>query len=232
MSTSKTKGVSLRPPHWSYYSTSSQPTANDPEVLAHQDLYAWIENQMHEGKPVYVRFHDPRRQGAIGKLKTFEAAQQTPINPSMHSYHYYRDRYPKYPTYHAHGISVEWDGRKNLVHPYMDEIEILRDYTGPTVWAWTQKAPETRVIPTIKGHLGEEIVVDDFVSFVSRKYGNVKLHFGNVSRINHNGSVWVNTLKLRDGDRPAEAKVHDVDTIVKIGKDLIDRLMMARLAAR
>lgn len=229
MSTSNTKGTSLLPPSWSYYSSTANCTPTSPEVLAHHDLYAWIQDQLDNDKPVYVKFtHDARRAGSIGRIKNINI-REIPAHKSGASYYNY---YPNYVTYCVDKMEVIWDGRSNLCNPYYSEIEILRDYEGPTVWKWVQKAPETRVIPTIKGHLGEEIVVDDFVSFVSRKYGTVKLHFGNVSRINYNGSVWVNTLKLRDGDRPEEVKVHDPDTIVKIGKDLIDRLVMARLAAR
>lgn len=223
---------SLQPPHWSYYTSSRNPTATSPGVIAHQELYKWIEDRFNAGEPVYVRFNDHRRRGSVGRLDTFEFEQATPINKTQSHYNYYRYHYPDYATYRPTHIVVKWDGRSNKVHPSWDDIEILTDYDGGTVWAFDQSKPTPKPIPVIKDHLGEEVVADDFVSFVSRKYGNIKLHFGTISRINHNGSVWVNTLKLRDGDVAHEVKVHDTDTIVKIGKDLVDRLVMARLAAR
>jgi hypothetical protein len=196
----------------------------------HQRVFKVLSDRLGAGQPIYVRWRsDDRREGSVGLLSKFEVEDIS---------HWYSPRWG--PTTSTKGLyfqindcEVTWTGRRNVVKPMAHELEFLEDWEEGSVWAWnTAPAQPKPPIPTITGHLGEEIVIDDFVSFVSRRYGTVKLHFGNVARINHNGTVWVNTLKLRDDDSPQEVKVHDPDTIVKIGKDLIDRLMMARLAVR
>lgn len=204
------------------------------EPKKHREMFLELAKRKLEGKPVYVRWkNDARRRGAIGLLSSYD------IEDVSHWYNrtydwktgqYIQSNAGEY--FQAINLEVTWEGRKNRASPHEGEIEILDDYEGPTIWAWNTSPKEAKPIPTITDHLGAEVNVDDFVSFVSRRYGVIELHFGNVSRINHNGSVWVNTLKLRDDDDPQERKVHDTDTIVKIGKDLVDRLMMARLAAR
>jgi hypothetical protein len=198
-------GLSLTAP--SYYE----------DFTEHNRVAAMIQTRITSGDPIYVRFHDSRRQGSIGLLK----------NITVNKITFRTD------VYYFNDIEIEWTGRSNKVKPHSSEIEILEHYAGPTVWAWEQTVKSPVVIPTIKDHLDAEVAIDDFVSFVSRKYGRVKLHFGNVTRVTESGRVWVKTLKLRDQDTAAqEVKVHDTDTIVKIGKDLMDRLILARMSTQ
>ena len=183
-----------------------------------------ISRRLLAGEPIYVRFFDPRRKGSVGKITSVDIRDVS---------NWYAGYGGNTKHYQLNNIEVKWDGRSNKVHPYDSEIEFLEDWEGGTVWAYSKPSPApAKPIPVVKDHLGAEVEPGDFVSFVSRRYGEVKLHFGNVSRINHNGTVWVNTLKLRDDDQPQEVKVHDPDTIVKQGKDLMDRLILARMSAQ
>lgn len=216
----------LNLPAFDWYGYGGHRSASTDEVKEYLRVMTVINDRLQSDEPVYIRFDDGRRAGSVAKIVSCDFQKET-----SHSW-YSRYTKPDYDRIYIDNIVAKWDGRSNKVSPYRSEIEFLEDWTEGTKWAWTVKAPGTRTIPTIEDHLGEEVQVNDFVSFVSKKYGYVNLHFGNVSRINFNGTVWVNTLKLRDEDVPQEMKVHDTDTIVKIGKDLIDRLMMARLAVK
>lgn len=204
------------------YSTYSRTSA---DIQAYLALKKEIEDKMAAGEDVYVQIMDERRKGAVGKIKAI-TFNHIPENRARYSYYNNGDYLG------ISDIEVVWDGRKNKVKPEAYEVEILRNWDQGTIWAWTQtvKSPEEKVIAY--DHLGQEIEAGQFVCFVHRKYGNISMKFGTVTRITPKGGVFVKTLKLRDGERGGEElRAFDMDDLVICNDKLMGRLMMARLSA-
>jgi hypothetical protein len=177
-----------------------------------------IETRLSNGEPVYVKFKDPRRAGAIGRIEHIQMILHSSPG-SMYTY------------FTVNEIRVVWDDRKNVVKPEARDVTFLPNHVGGTTWAWEQIPPKPKAPAVIQNdHLGEVIEVGQFVSFIHRSYGNIKLKFGTVSRMSDKGTIWVNTLKLRDGDRAEEVKVYSADSVTIVNDNLMSRLMMARLA--
>lgn len=208
-------------------SNSSSRYTND-KILVQEflSLKKEIEDKLATNDPVYVQILDYRRRGSVGRLNKIKFHHLPPNRAGSGGWY---NRH--YDIIEISDIEIVWDGRKNKCSPMAHEVEYLRDWSGGTIWHWSpgpavEKPP--RIIPY--DHLGEEIQVGQFVSFVHRRYGNISLRFGTVSRITDKGGVFVNTLKLRDGDSTGEMKALAAGELVIINDELMKRLVLARLA--
>jgi hypothetical protein len=215
-------GQLLQTHRWGSYSTGNKDTQ---EYLA---LKAEIEGKLAKGEPVYVQIMDERRKGSVGRLSkiTFD------YRPSgSQTRNYWGSRYEDYLG--IRDIEVVWDGRKNKCSPMPNEVEYLPNWTGGTEWQWTKgpsKEKPPRVVPY--DSLGQEIEPGQFVCFVHRRYGNISMKFGSVTRLTDKGGVFVKTLKLRDGERAGEElKAFEAQHLLIVNDKLMGRLMMARLSA-
>lgn len=199
---------------------------NEPLSLKMESLYQDIKKKVDEGTPVYVKFHDYRRVGSVGRIVEFD------YHASRRKSAWYHNT--EYLNLSVSNLVIGWDGRRNKVNPYISEIKYLPDHSGGTIWAWAKSDPKEKppkIIPY--DHLGEEITEGQFVCFVHRKYGMIDLMFGTVSRTTDKGGVFVKSLKLRDSDPPsAERKAFSADDLVIVNDKLLSRLVMARLAAQ
>jgi hypothetical protein len=203
-----------------YYAHASN-SKSEQDYLAVKRI---IEDRFATGTPVYVQIMDDRRKGSIGKL-TKATFHYQPANANSY--------WGRYPTLNIAELQVEWDGRRNKVAPYANEVEFLPNYQGPTVWQWN-KGPAVEKPPAIIAydHLGQELEKGQFVCFVHRRYGNVAMKFGTVTRFTDKGGVFIKTLKLRDGDaKSEEVRALDMEDVIICNDKLIPRLVMARLAA-
>ena len=184
-----------------------------------------LQNKLVTGEPVYVQILDERRKGSIGRLKSLK---YNISSPSRSHSTYYASQY----SLSINDLEVVWDGRKNSVKPFAHEIEYLPNWTGGTVWQWNtgpSKPKPERIIPY--DNLGQEIEPGQFVCFVHRRYGNISMQFGSVTRITDKAGVFVKTIKLKDGQTSQELKAYSASDLVIVNDKLISRLMMARLSA-
>ena len=216
-------GVQLQRERYGSYSNDRNRTQ------AYLDLKAEIEDKMAKGEPVYVQILDHRRKGSVGRLKSIDFTY-TPAGSSS-SYGYWGSRHSDYIG--ISNIEVVWDGRKNSCKPLASDVEYLPNWSGGTEWQWTpgetKEKPE-RIVPY--DSLGQEIETGQFVCFVHRRYGNISMKFGSVTRLTDKGGVFVKTLKLRDGERAGEElKALSAKDLLIVNDKLMGRLMMARLSA-
>jgi hypothetical protein len=215
------EGVSLLSQNWGFY------TRDAKVIQDFLNLKKEIEDKMAANEPVYVQIMDERRKGSVGRLSTITFEYRAP-NTSTSSYWNRNDHFIS-----VRDIEVIWDKRKNKVKPYTTEVEYLPTWDAGTEWHWTpgpsQEKPP-RIIPY--DHLGEEIEPGQFVCFVHRRYGNISMKFGTVTRLTDRGGVFVKSLKLKDGDSAGqELKALDAEDLIIVSDKLMGRLMMARLSA-
>lgn len=199
------------------------------DIQRYLQLKATVEGMIERGEPVYAQILDDRRAGSVGKVTKIEFPYREAQKGT--GYGWYNRDTPAYLG--VSGIEIEWDGRKNKVRPIPGEVELLLNWSGGTQWHWNPGVPKAKE-PQVDAfdHLGHKIEAGQFVCFVHRRYGNISMKFGTVTRITPKGSVYVKTLKLRDGERAGEElKALDMDDIVICNDKLMGRLMMARLAA-
>ena len=197
------------------------------DLAKHDEKIRDINRRVLADLPVYVKFtahHDERRTGSIARLTTFTIQERSPW-----SYGYSRTRSgatrPVITT-----MQVGWDGRKNVVNVYEYDIEILEGYTGGTVWKW-----EKPVGPLVqaKDRTGREIKKGDFINYVLHHhvmYGTT-IHFGTVSKVDRDGTVWAKNIKVDDNETVADKRIKNNENIVVLTKDLLDRLMLLKLAS-
>lgn len=216
-------GVALHAGRWGSYSSDRT------QINAYLTLKADIEGKMAKGEPVYVQIMDERRRGSVGRINkiTFHhvpAGTQSPGN-------YWGSRSSDYLG--IGDIEVVWDGRKNKCSPMASEVEYLPEWQGGTQWQWHKGEPKEKVERVVPyDHLGQEIQAGQFVCFVHRRYGSISMKFGTVTRQTDRGTVFVKTLKLRDGDRAGEElKALAAEDLIIVNDKLMGRLMMARLSA-
>ena len=214
-------GKLLRQTRWGSYSSNQQETQ---DYLA---LKTEIEGKIAKGEPVYCQIMDERRKGSVGRISsiTFD------YRPAGSQQGYWGRQNSAYLG--IGNIEVTWDKRKNKCSPSADEIEYLPNWSGGTEWQWhkgeAKEKPE-RVVPY--DSLGQEIEAGQFVCFVHRRYGNISMKFGSVTRLTDKGGVFVKTLKLRDGERAGEElKAFGASDLLIVNDKLMGRLMMARLSA-
>ena len=188
-----------------------------------------IERRLAAGEPVYVSFMDKRRAGSVGRLVsvTFESGRRNGYNRRMY-------RYSDYNFYEVKDLVVQWDDRKNVVKPDPRDIKWLRDRPNDagTVWAWdpsvtAKPKPEPKIV---NDTLGDPIAAGEFVCFVERRWKNISLRFGTVTRMTPAGTVFVKTLQLKDGDRSEEVRCLQNELVI-VNNSLMSRLVMARMRA-
>lgn len=195
-----------------------------------------------KGEPVYVRYTtDKKRQGSIARITGFQNWNRI-LNPRTSAW-YYRD--PQEPlltpeTAGPEAVTVEgvynlspilkWDGRSNCTKPGGYELEWLKDYQGPTVWVY--KDPDVPEV-TATDRLGREIKVGDFCCYILHHFNSygASTEFGTVTKITKDGKVFAKNVRLGGDEATAEKKINDNNTIVILTKDLMDQLMIAKLAA-
>lgn len=192
------------------------------------------------GKTVYVEFkYDTYREGAIGKLKISNV--QSLLHESQSRFRYSNDpvvaEKPEnvnadyFMNQYVYG-SVTWDGRKNKVNNLSGyDLTWLKGHEGGTVWAYAK--PEVPKVVALD-KLGDEIQVGDFISYILYHFDNshnaAGLYFGKVTKIDKDGTVWAKNIKLKDSDQTDEKAIKDNSLIIIMSKDLMNKLMMARLA--
>lgn len=213
-------GKPLKDERWSNYSSSRQ------ESLDYLALKQEIEGKMAKGEPVYVQIMDERRRGSVGRLETITfdyrpaGSTQNYWGRSSQDFLGIRD------------VQVVWDKRKNKVNASPHEVEYLPNWSGGTQWYWHKGEPKEKVERVVPyDHLNQEIEAGQFVCFVHRRYGNISMKFGTVTRLTDKGSVFVKTLKLKDGQSTEEVKALAADDLIIVNDKLMARLMMARLSA-
>lgn len=190
-------------------------------------LRADIEDKLAKGEPVYVTFDDERRLHSVGRIKSCDFYYEERSHRS-----YYGSTSEIYVYARIENIVVVWDGRSNKVKPGSGEITYWPDWTQGTQWYWEQNV-RPKVEPIIAyDHLGQQLEIGQNVCFVNRRYGSTSMKFGTVTRFTKMGSVFVKTMKLKDGQRGGEElKANSMDDVVIINDALMKRLVMAKLSA-
>lgn len=227
--------VPLNSPSSSFsITTLSPPLMPKPEW---QEEMADMVRMYIRGEPIYVRYKtDPKRIGSIGRVK-----QITNINNLIAGRSWYHTGYDKTQVIEDKvkpenmdyfSFKVGWDGRGNRTSPSGYEVEWLKGYKGPTVWIYQQTlVPEV----TAFDRLEREIKVGDFVCYILHHFGKeygASTQFGTVTKISKDGNVYAKNVSLGSDEPSKEKKINDNKTIVILTKDLMDRLMMAKLANR
>lgn len=200
------------------------------------------------GEPVYIQItNDPKRTNAIAQFKMDDNTIQDLLH-GEHDHAMWRS-YSKVSTrkriepkpenvdvekmgkVNINGYAV-WDGRKNRVN-YLSAWNImwLKGHEGGTVWSYEAQAVE-KVEAVDK--LGREIKVGDFISYILYHFDNDRnaagIYYGKVTKVTPQGNVSAKNIKLGEDDVVAEKQIKDNSLIVIMSKDLMDRLMMARLS--
>jgi hypothetical protein len=205
------------------YSLASKDVERRQWIQYVEDLQA----KLAAGTPVYVSFKDKRRQGSIGRIISANVVTRS----YRSSYGYYgRPGDPTYEIPIIEDLVVGWDDRKNTITPGTWEVFIEPDHTGGTIYTWSQPEKPKVEPKTVHDELGEPVAPGDFVAFVHKRYKNISLCFGTITRITDKGTVFVQKLKVRDGEKSEELRCKD-DNLVIVNDALMKRLMMAKLAA-
>lgn len=200
------------------------------------------------GETIYVGFdqnREPKREGSIGRLVI------TNVQDLLHGeYEYRRTRYGQKTATTIEEIPANvqeghfdhvqiighilWDGRKNKIQ-FNNWSEIWIDDHDPktgTVWALEKPAE----VPQVEAYdkLGREIKVGDFISYILYHFDNggsaAGIYYGKVTKIEKDGTVHAKNIKLADDNVVAEKRIKDNSLIVIMTKDLMDKLMLARLS--
>lgn len=198
------------------------------------------------GEPVYIQItSDPKRVNAIAQFKMDDDTIQDLLHGEHDQTRWYgrRDSTRQRIEPKPENVDVEkmgkvnisgyaiWDGRKNRVN-YLSAWNImwLKGHEGGTVWSYETPAVE-KVDAVDK--LGREIKVGDFISYILYHFdggGAAGIYYGKVTKITKDGNVYAKNIKLAEDDRVDEKRIKDNDLIVVMTKDLMDRLMLARLS--
>jgi len=201
------------------------------------------------GEPIFVMFDstgDARRIGSIGRFHISSDCMQNLLHGQ---YHYYSsNRNPRVPikpdeslitpaTFKSVALEgyVKWDGRSNKVTVYSGSSVIwLKGYDASrgTEWKWAKPDDPPATVP--KDKLGREIQKGDFISYIlyhfDNRYNAAGIYYGKVTKIENDGTVWAKNIKLSEKDLVDDKRIKDNSLIVIMSKDLMDKLMMARLS--
>jgi hypothetical protein len=211
-----------------------------------KDEMAEMLKRQLRGETNFVEFDlsiHPKRGGSIGKF-VFTNVQELVSGQR----YYYRSRYSSTPVeeiesnvkpehfgpVHIQGY-VKWNGRSNRVTTFgACDLVWLKDYDESlgTVWSWKKPDLPPAVVP--KDKLGMDIKVGDFISYIlyhfDNDYNAAGLYYGRVTKVENDGTVWAKNMKLKDSDKSEEKRIKDNSLVVGMTKDLMDRLMLARLS--
>lgn len=170
-----------------------------------------IKQLVDEKRTAYVVLLDGARRGAIGRISFLG---------------YTLKRQVEFFGKTNWSFEIEIDGRENLILGG-GQFSWLQGYNGPTVWKFTKKAKPEAV--KILDKAGTELTVGDTV-VVSR---DDDLVVGRLTRRSDKGTVWIRQIKMREGEKDrAEVQIINVrnDTILKLSNEMLDQVMMAKLA--
>lgn len=206
------------------------------------------------GEPIFIRCNgndDSRRTGSIARLGISYQEMQNILYGSHDQSgwgYYHRNHTPRNPlpiteegitreklmTYRP-SFEATWDKRKNKIDINTGwAADWIKGYdpTLGTQWVWKKPDDDPAVIPEDK--LGREIKKGDFISYVLYHFDNGRngagIYYGKVTKIDGDGTVHAKNIKLKDDDRVAEMRIKDNSLIVIMTKDLMDKLMLARLS--
>lgn len=224
------------------WSSNAAQTQQDKENLA-EFLRDYLS-----GKPCYIRItNEPKREKAIAQFKMEDRHIQDLLYGEHDRSTWYsgtatstRKRIEPIPenvdvekmgNIRISGYAV-WDGRKNRVNHLSDwNIEWLKGHAGGTVWSY--ETPDVEKVEA-QDKLGREIKVGDFISYILYHFDNshnaAGIYYGKVTKVTKDGNVYAKNIKLSEDDRVAEKQIKDNSLIVIMTKDLMNQLMMARLA--
>jgi hypothetical protein len=205
------------------------------------------------GEPVFIEFtgsDDSRRTGSIARLYINDLEMQNILHggPDQHGWGYLRTRAPrtlrevdeKYITNQSvlsyrGNYRAKWDGRRqefDLRNGWSAQWLKGYDPAQGTLWKWEKPAGPPAVVP--KDKLGRDIQVGDFISYILYHFDNSRnaagIYYGKVTKIDKDGTVHAKNIKLKDTDVVDEKRIKDNSLIVIMSKDLMDKLMLARLS--
>lgn len=194
-----------------------------------------IRKKLDNGEKLYVEYTSDAPQGrggTIARIKKIVEDNTKEIsdayaNKGTRSYHIYCG---------ANSIAkfeVEFDDRKNKLRANSNTVNILTDYSGPTVWVHNPPPPSenSRKKPLLD-RFGREIKLGDLVCFaypLSRS--QAKTAFGNVINISKTNTCYVKNLKLADNEHVSEYQIRDNSCLILMTDDLMDQLLLARLSS-
>jgi len=202
------------------------------------------------GEPIFVGFDpvaEPKRIGSVGRLYISSECIQNLLYGSYNHFRYaQRETRPllkpeesliKPETFKMIILDghVKWDGRSNKVNiGSAYSVNWLKGYDASkgTIWKWAKPDDPPAITP--KDKLGRDITKGDFISYIlyhfDNKYNAAGIYYGKVTKIENDGTVWAKNIKLSEKDKVAEKRIKDNSLIVIMTKDLMDKLMMARLS--
>ena len=201
------------------------------------------------GEPIFVEFdgsYDSRRKGSIGRLQIKNV--QDLLHGEYEDFRWIRrngtprkviDEVEKnvvadhFDKIRIDGM-VEWDKRRNRVTAMTIGMFWLKGYDASKGTNWQWLVPQDKAIPVVKDKLDREIKVGDFISYILYHFDNsgnaAGIYYGKVTKITNEGNVFAKNIKLTETDHTAEKRIKDPSLIVIMSKDLMDRLVMARLS--
>jgi hypothetical protein len=209
-----------------------------------KEAMAEMVNRHLNGEPIYVELTgEPMREGSIARLVldednltdilTYNASRSfyQAIKPRPKNVQAEADMFRGFP--YIKGYLV-WDKRSNKVNYFSTSTTFwLKDRKADEGTVWVYKKPEIEaVIPLDR--LGREIKVNDFISYILYHFQGdsaAGIYYGKVTKIDKDGTVWAKNIQLKETERTAEKRIKDNSLIVKMTDDLMDQLMLARLAS-
>lgn len=204
----------------------------------HEKIWFALAEKLFSGERIYVEITYPAtRAGSIGY---FEYSDLT-AKPTYEEYYEYNKNasyYSKFSTYEQYVISqyrksnsvIKFDDRKNPIKTDRLEFVWIDDYSGPTKFIYDrEKTIKKEVVEeNLKDFMGNEINVGDLVSIVD----NNNMIVGTVSRYSSTRiSLFVKPIKVSTRTYyKSEIICSDPSRIMLVDKELMDRLLIARLS--
>ncbi len=203
------------------------------------------------GETIYVEFQqnaDPRRIGAVGKLYIKPDCIQAFLKGRRNTWIYsptpknepdieVKEENVKEEHFGSIMLDgfIKWDGRTNKVDANAGwAINWLPHRTEEEGTFWKWERTEKPAAPAPKDKLDREIKVGDFISYVLYNFDNARnsagIYYGKVTKIDNEGYVFAKNIKLAENDKSAEKRIKDNSLIVIMSKDLMEKLMVARLS--
>lgn len=133
-------------------------------------------------------------------------------------------------------LTLGWDKRKNSLSVWSatGDVVWLRGHTGETVYDYDRQRGMVKAENvTLEDRTGRQIKVGDFCCYILHHFdrSGASIYFGTVTKFSKHGTTaYCKNIKLAEDDEVAEKRVTYSENIVVLTKDLLDRMMMARLA--
>lgn len=172
------------------------------------------------GDAVYLKVTDPRHKH-FGSIARVTERQEYGYNDWTKN--------------EAAWLTLGWDKRKNAINEFSyGSVRWLKDYQGPTVYDYDRtRGMEPPRTEALKDRTGREIKVGDFCCYILHHFqtSGAGIYFGTVTKFSKNGNTaYVKNIKIEADDIVEEKRVTYSENIVVLTKDLLDRMMMARLS--